>query len=281
VKSATVSTGPLGSPHLVSSSSSKITSSATTSTALPIRTTPQKRRFDFPPDRDSDSSLSEVEGPDSEAETERLHISPQKQRPRTMLQHPGGNTASAITTTMALEIPIAADNSSGYRDDTPDKSPLRSASSTPARNSIRKRKREEKESPILLPTSEGLETKPPIFPPPKRNLHMAVASTDIMPHSTDDAMKLEDPITTNEGNQPLAISNGKSSRSPGELGNTVNIKVSRDMDLDSLAGDDNTEDSTVGHPSTKNLDEAGDPAEATRDDDEGWFSLDLSQTRWN
>ncbi|RPB17692.1 hypothetical protein P167DRAFT_531220, partial [Morchella conica CCBAS932] len=117
-------------------------------------------------DRDSESSLSDI-GEDSEAETERLHNSPLKQRPK-FVQHRKDSTST--TQAIAIEMPVRKevllDQGDVFADDAADDS----TPSTPTQSSpSKKRKRDFQESPIVRPTEEP-KTRPST-PPPKKKVH--------------------------------------------------------------------------------------------------------------
>ncbi|KAI5789143.1 Sds3-like-domain-containing protein [Geopyxis carbonaria] len=131
--------------------------------------TSRPRRYRIPSGRVSDTSLSD-QG-DSEAETERLHITPQKQRPRMVVQH--SNTTTA-TTAMAVEKPCAKEiisDQSGEIFSDISRSPT-------LRGLNKKRKRDDKESAICRAPSEHTEDKPAALSPPKKKHHLPTDSKE-------------------------------------------------------------------------------------------------------
>lgn len=139
----------------------KPTASLASSPSHP-RLTPRPRRYGLPPDKESNSSLSDNDQPDSEAETERLHISPQKVRPKMLVQHSNSSTTTTIAVDMSPSKQVIVPDSK-----LPDESPQ---SPTP-RGTAKKRKREENGSPSVRAVSEDPEERPAGGLPPKKKVH--------------------------------------------------------------------------------------------------------------
>ncbi|KAF8534243.1 Sds3-like-domain-containing protein [Trichophaea hybrida] len=107
-------------------------------TPLQTRIKPQKRQAKLPSIvyRESDSSLSEYEDFDSDAETERMHTSPKKQRSSMVVQHP---SASTVTTASAMVLEIPLEDLSRHIDMSTNDRPLY----FPSKSTSKKRKRDE------------------------------------------------------------------------------------------------------------------------------------------
>jgi len=146
----------------------RITSSSIPSTPLPTRITPQNqnRRSELPftaDDRDSDSSLSEYEVLDSDAETERLHISPPQHQLGMVVQHTSTSTVTA-TAAMAVEIPVSLEDIGKHVDGTTYDRPVHFTS-----GALSKKRKRDENSPLPTLTAEDPQSwKPTILPPKKR-----------------------------------------------------------------------------------------------------------------
>lgn len=166
-------------------------------------------------DRDSESSLSDI-GEDSEAETERLHNSPQKQRPKLVVQH--RKDSSSTTQTIATEMParkdIMLDQEDAFADDiVGDSTPSTPTHSSPSK----KRKRDTNESPIVRPTEESKIR--PATPPPKKKVQIPQippesSSADAIEGKKSDVDEDEHPATNgvHQDAQSIIVTNGKDSR---------------------------------------------------------------------
>lgn len=263
VKAATLAAGRLessftrtGSPLLPT----RLASGSVPPATAPSRTTPQKRRAELSADRDSDSSLSEFEGEtaDSDAETERLHISPQKQRPGMMVQH----TTSSSTVTaspMAFEIAVARDDlHRSVTHEAADERAATSAPATPTRSPSKKRKRDENSlTPLTLLGSP--DEKPAAVPPPKKKLHErdAIESEKSKPKET--------PATNGDAQLPKKAQNGSDdcSRNDSDNGDSNNHN---DADL---ARDDDPDAENHDETPPAPAEETGDRPDVSREDDEG------------
>lgn len=286
MKSAPVAAGRLEAsfPRTNSPLSTKITSTTLPSAPIQARNTPQKRRAEFPPpaaDRDSDSSLSEYDGADSDAETERLHISPQKKRPGMMVQH------------TTKPVPLAFELSSSSSDDparpadhVSDPKPAANSSPvTPSRSQSRKRKRDES-SPLQPPPAED----PPAaaLPPPKKKIHapsvpepkketIDVAENNLGAKgssSSSSSSSATIPAANGDSSSPanaIATTNGygevtrqQESNSSDTTEGTIDIGTAPD-------DDDAAEDAAAAHqpPVPEEADEAVDSTEPPREEDEG------------
>jgi hypothetical protein len=255
-------------PRPLSPLPAKITSNTITSALSQARTTPQKKQANFRPDRDSDSSLSEYEGADSDAETERLHISPQKQRPGMMVQHLGGSTAMTKASSMAFDIP--AENPLKPSSETADEQKAGSAPGTPTRSPSKKRKRDETTpTPRLVPT-EDAEGKPVVLPPPKKKVLAAgtLEDREAVEAATDSSKTQEHPAA-NEARSPksAAVTNGNENLPSDESDNAESTNALTHVDQNRADG---AEDEDVDPPpSAPPEDEATDSVDANREDDEG------------
>lgn len=154
-----------------------------TITASPIhRLTPRTRRYGNPPNHESDASLSDHEQPeqeaDSEAETERLHLSPQKVRPKMTVQHPDPSLKSAA----ALPVDMSPSRQVVIRTDELAEDPA--PSPTPRTNANKKRKREEVGSPSIRAASEESESRPTATHPPKKKVYASSSQKRVI--DTDD-----------------------------------------------------------------------------------------------
>jgi len=272
VKSATIAAGRLESSYQRTGSplSNKVAANAVLSAAAQTRTTPTKRRNDFQPDRDSDSSLSDFEGADSDAETERLHISPHKQRPGQMVQHTG---SSVVTTeTMVFDIPIAKEPIlRPATTDTADDYAAHSAPGTPTRSASKKRKREEiSPAPQLLP-SDGVETTKTVQPhaPPKKKTFVSDIPQEALGTTKSTPLEEKDQPTTANGGpcspRDVAVTSGATDHPPNE-------STDRDgtpMDIDQQPDDDAEDEDTDRPPPATAEEEPSDSVGVAPDDDEG------------
>lgn len=166
-------------------------------------------------DRDSESSLSDI-GEDSEAETERLHNSPQKQRPKLVVQH--RKDSSSTTQTIAIEMLARKDIMLDQEDAFAGDAAGDSTSSTPAQSSpSKKRKRDTNELPISRPIEE-LKTRP-VTPPPKKKVHTPQvppenSSINIVEGKESSVDEDERPATNgvHQDAQSITVTNGKDAR---------------------------------------------------------------------
>lgn len=165
-------------------------------------------------DRDSESSLSDI-GEDSEAETERLHNSPQKQRPKLVVH--SRKDSSSTTSAIAIEMParkdVILDQEDAFADDVAgDSTPSTPTHSSPSK----KRKREIIESPIVRPTEEP-KTRP-VTPPQKKKSHTPqapeISSTIIIEGKKSNVDEEEPPVVNgvHQDAQPIIVANGKDVR---------------------------------------------------------------------
>lgn len=218
VKSATIAAGKLESyPRTGSPLPTRLTSGTISSSPASARTTPSKRRAEFPAlAGDSDSSLSEYDGDvaDSDAETERLHISPQKQRPGMTVQHTGSSTITT-TSAMAFEITVPTlRDATKQTEDTVDETPAKlSSPETPTRSQTKKRKREEGSPTPKTPVpEEDDETTPKqAAQPPKKKVFSpeAVVQKATIDTSEKEANTQENPITNGDSTtEDSAATNG-------------------------------------------------------------------------
>jgi hypothetical protein len=259
VKPATVAVGSLESSPLTSDGflAPRVSSNDPSPPAsCNDRTTSQKKGASLPPDRDSDSSLSEFEGPDSEAETERLHISPQKQRPTMMVQHMGNSGVATSATTIPVEIPASRENHD--RRHVEDIGDDHSAPETPTRSPSKKRKRPDRESPAPRLTSEDLEGKPAVLPPPKKKVHTPASNPEKHTQGQGDA-------TTNgdiRSPKNTSVTNGKGCHSPEEVGSSENGEVAED-------NSESPQKDEVGDGKSDDVaaEETGDAIEGPQDDE--------------
>lgn len=160
-------------------------------------------------DRDSESSLSDI-GEDSEAETERLHNSPQKQRPKLVVQH--RKDSSSTTQTIAIEMPVRKDIMLDQEDVFTDDA---GGDSTPVQSSpSKKRKRDANELPIIRPIEES-KTRP-VTPPPKKKVHTPQVLESGSTNAIEKKESNEDerPVTNgvHHDAQPITLTNGKDVR---------------------------------------------------------------------
>ncbi|KAI5848990.1 Sds3-like-domain-containing protein [Tricharina praecox] len=274
VKSATIAAGRLESSYQRTASplSNKVAANAVLSASAQTRTTPTKRRNDFQNDRDSDSSLSDFEVADSDAETERLHISPQKQRPGQMVQH---TSSSVVTTeTMAFEIPVAKEGI--FRPataDTTDDHAVHSSPGTPTRSASKKRKREEiSPAPQLLP-SEVTENSKSVQPhaPPKKKVYAPDTQQEALGTAKPAASEHKDQHTTANG---APCSPKSAAATNGATGHPLNESTSKaategPMDIDQQPDDDAEDEDTDQPPSAPAEEEPGESVDVAPDDDEG------------
>jgi hypothetical protein len=253
-------------PRPISPLPAKITSNTITSALSQARTTPQKKQPNFHPDRDSDSSLSDYEGGDSDAETERLHISPQKQRPGMMVQLTGGSTITSKAPPMAVDIP--AENPLKPSSEMADEHKAGSAPGTPTRSPSKKRKRDETTpTPRLVPT-EDAEGKPVVLPPPKKKVLAAgnLEDKEAVEDMTDSSNSQEHPAA-NEAHSPkrAAVTNGTETLEESNNAEGTNSLMHADQNRDDDAEDEDADPP----PSVPPEDEAADSVDANREDDEG------------
>lgn len=238
--------------------SSKINITATTP-AVQKKDTPRSRRYEVPSDRASDSGLSD-QG-DSEAETERLHISPQKQRPRMVVQH--SNTTPGATT-MAVEIPYIKEVISDQNDET-----IGHESRSPTVRSVnKKRKRDDKEAIICRTPPEDTEDKPIALSPPKKRHHLPADFRETGRMSADVAQTNTDHISTNTRSKPTECTQDKKKNHPTGVPPTEKIKGNREslgLQPDSLLLNDTVE--ILPAPAEENADFG----EVTREEDEGLY----------
>lgn len=166
-------------------------------------------------DRDSESSLSDI-GEDSEAETERLHNSPQEQRPKLVVQH--RKDSSSTTQTIAIEMPARKDVMLDQEDVFADGAAGDSTPPTPAQSSpSKKRKRDTSELPTIR-TMEESKTRP-VTPPPKKKVHTPQIPPENSVTNTIEGKELnvdedERPVTNgvHQDAQSIAVTNGKDIR---------------------------------------------------------------------
>ena len=217
-------------------------------------------------DRDSDSSLSECEGEpaDSDAETERLHISPQKKRSGMMVQHTGSSsivTSNPISFEVAvarddLRRPISAQESAEERAGG-------SAPATPTRSLSKKRKREENSStPRPNHGSPDAKAIQSAHPPKKK---VQALATDAI--ESDKKKKEAVAATVNgEAKSPKKASaaNGIERIESDNGDASVGTDPGRDDD-----GDAENQDETPPAPAEE---ETGDCPDVSREEDEGLSS---------
>lgn len=226
-------------------------------------------------DRDSESSLSDI-GEDSEAETERLHNSPQKQRPKLVVQH--RKDSSSTTQTIAIEMParkdIMLDQEDGLADDaTGDSTPTQSSPS-------KKRKRDANELPIIRPIEES-KTRP-VTPPPKKKVHTPQVpennSTNTIEKKELNVDEDEHPVTNgvHQDAQSITLTNGKDVRAMKVIKVATPVVEESDSNLDQEQEQERVpevemeENADVAVPVPPE-EEPGDTADVVGVDDEGWL----------
>jgi hypothetical protein len=259
VKTASVNAGRLhGSQRSGTPFSSK---SAITSSPIQTRSTPRSRRYGIPPDRDSDSSLSDVEPADSEAETERLHLSPQKQRPKMVVQH-ADNTATSI----AVELTPKKENNA--KD--PADNALREESPLARTPSNKKRKRDATRSPSVRAQREGSAENVTPPEPPKKKVHTP-PSKDSEPAGTVN----DDLRSATNGNSRIvkksSASNGEDEEITSQEPNGDGQLETEDNDAHIDTPDEGQGDENADQAVAPAEDETPDTADAVREDDEGLF----------
>lgn len=296
VKSAPVAAGRLEAsfPRTNSPLSTKITSATLPSAPIQARNTPQKRRAEFPPpaaDRDSDSSLSEYDGADSDAETERLHISPQKKRPGMMVQH----TTKPVP--LAFELSSSSDDPARAADHVSEPKPAAANSSpaTPSRSQSKKRKRDES-SPLQPPPAEDPDGGKPaaVLPPPKKKIHapsvpeskkdaIDVAENNLGAKGSSSSSSATIAAANGDSSSPIATANGYGEVTRQQKSNSSDTTEGT-MDTGTAPDDeDAAEDAAAAaahQPSVpEEADEPVDSMEPPREEDEGkvlsWKKLNL------
>lgn len=182
-------------------------------------------------DRESESSLSDI-GEDSEAETERLHNSPQKQRPKLVVQH--RKDSSSTTQTIAIEMPVRKDIMFDQEDVFTDDA---GGDSTPVQSSpSKKRKRDTNELPIIRPIEES-KTRP-VTPPPKKKVHtpqvLENSSTNTIEKKESNVDEDERPVTNgvHHDPQPITLTNGKDVRTTKVVKVATPVVEESDSNLD-------------------------------------------------
>ena len=221
--------------------------------------------------RDSDSSLSDI-SEDSEAETERLHNSPQKQRPR-LVQH---KSTSSTVIPFSIEMPVRKEM--GDQDEDQVTGPGESTPSTPITTSSpsKKRKRETNGSPALRPVEEpkSRQSTPPLKK--KIQIHQEMsenestsansrrgsnteAATDTVSNGT-----VQDSVTANSKDvrpsKPAKVVPPKNEVVPGNAGDEQDPEPVVETEVDEAA--DATASATLDEEPCDNVD-------TTREDDEG------------
>lgn len=238
-------------------------------------------------DRDSESSLSDI-GEDSEAETERLHNSPQKQRPK-LVQH--RKDSSSTTQTIAIEMPVRKDVMLDQEDAFVDDIAGDSTPSTPTQSSpSKKRKRDTNESPSvrLMEESKGR----PVTPPPKKKVHTPQASSEngnanVNTNEGKKSANADDdgyPVVTNGVHQDVQVAivtNGKDVRT---VKSVIKVATPAVEESDSNPDQEQESERVPGVEMEENADaavpippeeEPGDTVDAVGVDDEGELSSDV------
>lgn len=235
---------------------------------------PRRKHTSHASDRDSESSLSDI-GEDSEAETERLHNSPQKQRPKLVVHNKGIPSPAMIP--FSIEFPVKeAVMNQGEDLDTgvADSAPVTPTTS----NSGKKRKRESNGSPCPRPVEESKSR--PSTPPLKKKLQISQETPESNNTGTSGGRGLNteargDPDSNGVAKDAAMTITKDAAFSKSAKAVIPNVEASNDpekeQDPDPTGGEEIDEgvDVTVSVPPDE---EAGDNVD-TREDDEGKFRL--------
>ncbi|KAL7270744.1 hypothetical protein RUND412_006533 [Rhizina undulata] len=249
------------------------TPSPTTTTIIQALSSATKKLTVHPTsDQESESSLSDL-GEDSEAETERLHNSPQKQRTKVMVQHTGNS--SSATRTISLEASVGKEPTKETELPVGDVPP-ESKPATPSSSPNKKRKRDDNS-----PANSHIEfsKSKPVTPPPKKKLHSTHtdengANPDKKTKANGDSDKVS---TTNGDHRETKPANATNGKDDGLIKSKVITEKSDDTDstaehaehdLDGVPETEMEEEHIDVHIIPPPEDDTADVADAIREDDE-------------
>lgn len=167
--------GPSATPVSVAVGKLESAKAAGSPTSRPNLLSSKSNRNGFQSDRESDSSLSDLGEADSEAETERLHVSPQKPRPKIILKHP--DTSGA-----AIKMAVDTQRATSHLQELPTDRHLDAPSPSP-RSPNKKRKRDTvDQSNSYIVAIEPNE--PSATPPSKRKINTQLPNGENLPTET-------------------------------------------------------------------------------------------------